>query len=186
MSLQRYSAPIDGIPQYATISKAWSTSSIAITLSLLAVMPLQYTDLLAAVMLGFVFFCYLQVRGLLDNIAEARSSGLKYVILPIFPFGAPWAIAQQSLLPLLRLLPEDWTHVPCGEPDTLALVQTDTLCIDCSCQRAALGMLATNPSENSALIRSLLSRLLGIYCSPATPTQSTRFSGATSLTSLTF
>lgn len=58
---------------------------------------------------SILFLCY-YVQGLRHNIAEAKSSGFKYVIVPCFFLSAPWAIAQPVLLPLLYSLPKTWTE----------------------------------------------------------------------------
>ena len=53
---------------------------------------------------------YIQVWNLLDNIAEARSSGFRYIIVPCSPLFVPWILAQPLFLPLLDRLPRSWTQ----------------------------------------------------------------------------
>ena len=53
---------------------------------------------------------YIQIRNLLANIAEARSSGFHYIIVPCSPLFVPWILAQPLLLPLLDRLPRSWTQ----------------------------------------------------------------------------
>lgn len=69
---------------------------------------------LAIATVAFTFvstlFLYSFLQGLYRNIAEAKSSGFKYVVVPFFFLSAPWAIAQPFLLPLLDRLPKTWTE----------------------------------------------------------------------------
>ena len=54
--------------------------------------------------------CYSQIRKLLHNIAEARSSGFYYLITPFYPFSLPWVLVQPILVPILTSLPARWTQ----------------------------------------------------------------------------
>jgi hypothetical protein len=57
-----------------------------------------------------VIYGYVQTRSLRRNIAEAKRSGLPYVISPVYFQQIWWVILQELLLPLLRMLPGNWTE----------------------------------------------------------------------------
>ncbi|KAJ5720785.1 cytochrome P450 [Penicillium malachiteum] len=49
------------------------------------------------------------LASLINNLSQARATGLKYVILPCSLLGAPWLLSQSVFLPLLGALPHPWT-----------------------------------------------------------------------------
>ena len=59
---------------------------------------------------AFLLYVWLQVRGLQNNIAKAKSTGFKYVVLPFHMLSIPWALTRRILLPLLDCLPSGWTE----------------------------------------------------------------------------
>lgn len=66
--------------------------------------------LIVTLILAVALFWYFRVQQICGNIEEAKSSGLKFVVLPFFIFSTPWAITQAVFLPLLDRLPESWTE----------------------------------------------------------------------------
>lgn len=56
-----------------------------------------------------LFLCS-YVQGLRRNIAEAKASGFRYVIVPFFFLSTSWAIVKPALLPVLERLPKTWTE----------------------------------------------------------------------------
>ncbi len=67
--------------------------------------------LVVIVAIAFSSFCsYLKSRSLFHNIAEAKSSGFPYLVIPFSPFALPWTLAQPLLAPLLNSLPSSWTQ----------------------------------------------------------------------------
>lgn len=65
---------------------------------------------MVTLILAITLFWYFRLQRICRNIKEAKSSGLKYVILPFFIFSTTWAIIQALFLPLLDRLPESWTE----------------------------------------------------------------------------
>lgn len=59
--------------------------------------------------------CYTLARGLGQNIAIAKASGIRYVITPLYIMSVPWLLLQPVLVPLLEYFPEIWTEnwLPC-------------------------------------------------------------------------
>ncbi|MCJ1344328.1 hypothetical protein MMC31_002531 [Peltigera leucophlebia] len=66
--------------------------------------------LIVTLILAVALLLYFRVQQFWRNIEEAKSSGLKYVVLPFFIFSTPWAIIHAVFLPLLDRLPERWTE----------------------------------------------------------------------------
>jgi hypothetical protein len=62
------------------------------------------TVFVGGISLGIIYG-YVQIRSLHRNIAEAKRSGLPYVISPVYFQQIWWIILQELLLPLLRILP---------------------------------------------------------------------------------
>lgn len=44
------------------------------------------------------------------NVADAKRTGLPYVIVPVFALQRRWLIVSPIVLPLLRKLPSSWTE----------------------------------------------------------------------------
>ncbi|KAJ3951956.1 hypothetical protein N0V92_011614 [Colletotrichum tropicale] len=51
---------------------------------------------------------YSYVSGLQRNIAEAKKSGLPYVVSPISPFSMLWQLTHKLWLPIIKTLPKTW------------------------------------------------------------------------------
>lgn len=59
----------------------------------------------------FVPFVLFQFINLSRNLRNAKSSGFKCVILPVYLFSVPsWVVTRAFLLPVMRLLPASWTE----------------------------------------------------------------------------
>ena len=63
-----------------------------------------------AVLTTALVFVYFQAQKLKQNVAAARSSGFRYVILPIHMMSIPWALTKRLFLPVLDNLPKGWTE----------------------------------------------------------------------------
>jgi hypothetical protein len=54
----------------------------------------------------WVLRTYLSLR---KNIALAKQSGIKYVVIPIYTYNLYWLLTHRLFLPLLERLPKAWT-----------------------------------------------------------------------------
>lgn len=62
------------------------------------------------VLVALLILCCTFVQGLRRNIAVARSTGLRYVIVPFHITSVPWMLLQPIVLPILDRLPASWTR----------------------------------------------------------------------------
>ena len=58
---------------------------------------------------ALILLFYIFIQGLRSNVALAKATGLRYVIVPISITSVPWLQLQPVCLPILDLLPERWT-----------------------------------------------------------------------------
>ena len=49
------------------------------------------------------------IRGLRHNTSIAKSTGLRYIIVPCHVASIPWLSLQPIILPVLDFLPDSWT-----------------------------------------------------------------------------
>jgi len=61
---------------------------------------------LSALVLAYAIDTY---RCFAKNLADAKASGIPYIITPIYLFNLFWLITHRMTLPYLRKLPESWT-----------------------------------------------------------------------------
>ena len=59
---------------------------------------------------ALVLLSYITIQGLRGNIALAKATGLRYVIVPFYITSLPWLLLQPVCLPILDRLPERWTR----------------------------------------------------------------------------
>lgn len=60
---------------------------------------------LGALAVGYTLW---SVRCLQNNIAEAKRSGIPYVVVPVYTFNTAWLITHRIWLRLLSFLPPSW------------------------------------------------------------------------------
>ncbi|KPM43107.1 hypothetical protein AK830_g3449 [Neonectria ditissima] len=65
-------------------------------------------SVLAFVGLVVAFVAYSCVSKLRHNIAEAKRSGLPYIVSPCSPIFMPWQITHKFWLPIIKCFPESW------------------------------------------------------------------------------
>ena len=68
---------------------------------------------------GLLSYCYIRIRSLFHYIADAKDTGLPYVILTVHVFGFSWALLRPVTVPVLCCLPgrltEKWLpEFPCN------------------------------------------------------------------------
>ena len=61
---------------------------------------------LAALLTGYTLY---NIRCLQANIAAAKRSNIKYVVVPVFTFNPVWLITHRIWLRVLGYLPATWT-----------------------------------------------------------------------------
>jgi hypothetical protein len=66
---------------------------------------------LSAIAVIVLYHIVSSYRGLVRNIALAKSSGLRVVILPVNVFSVLWLATNPLWLPLLAKLPESWKGI---------------------------------------------------------------------------
>jgi hypothetical protein len=74
---------------------------------------------LLAFLLYALYVLSSQIYSLYKNIRAAQSSGIPYIVSPVYGFNRLWLITEPLLLPLLQRLPKFLTHpwidVTCGD-----------------------------------------------------------------------
>ena len=65
---------------------------------------------LGLIALSLIALVFSLARALLHNLAQAKASGFKCLVVPFLPFSLPWTLLQPVVLPLLDRLPLSWTH----------------------------------------------------------------------------
>ncbi|KAF2834861.1 cytochrome P450 monooxygenase-like protein [Patellaria atrata CBS 101060] len=58
---------------------------------------------------SIAYYFFISYRQFSRNLADAKKSGIPYVIVPIYVYTLFWFSSQRFLLPLLKKLPESWT-----------------------------------------------------------------------------
>ena len=66
--------------------------------------------ILSASSIAVLYFCFSLITGFRRNVAQAKRTGLPYVIVPVHITSVPWILLQPVCLPLLGSLPESWTR----------------------------------------------------------------------------
>ncbi|TDZ53925.1 Sterol 26-hydroxylase [Colletotrichum trifolii] len=79
----------------------------------------MFSSVFALIAAVAAYGIYTYVTGWQRNIAEAKKSGLPYVLAPVSPFSIPWQLTHKLWLPIIKSLPktswENW--LPISVPD---------------------------------------------------------------------
>ena len=62
-----------------------------------------------AVLAAVLAYAVVTYRSFSKNLAAAKASNMRYVIVPVYYFSPVWLLSQNILLPYLRKLPKSWT-----------------------------------------------------------------------------
>ena len=63
-----------------------------------------------AILAAVLAYAVATYRSFSKNLAAAKASNMRYVIVPIYYFSLIWLLSQNILLPYLRKLPKNWTR----------------------------------------------------------------------------
>ncbi|TDZ39858.1 Cytochrome P450 3A1 [Colletotrichum spinosum] len=79
----------------------------------------MFSSVFALIAAVAAYGIYTYVTGWQRNIAEAKKSGLPYVLAPVSPFSIPWQLTHKLWLPIIKSLPKTWWEnwLPISVPD---------------------------------------------------------------------